>query len=104
MEARTVRYARFLAEFYSCFFELIDPENKEYKKRFLLELRNYSDVPRKRGEPRNEGCVRELEGIEFDATNPEHAAKLLKEGLHLMYQKQTSKRVLDCLIENLNRK
>jgi len=62
-----------------------------YLVRFLREYMEYSDMPRKRGEPRNAGCVRELDGIdELDVLNPEHFARWFKEGQHLDYQKNTS--------------
>jgi hypothetical protein len=48
------------------------------------------------------GCVQELAEIEeVDLNNPKHLAKLVKESIHLMYQKQTSKRALYSLLENL---
>jgi len=72
------------------------------KNRFVLELKNYSFEPRKKGQPLNHGCVRELEGIDkIDMENPEDLARLVKEGIHLMYQKDTASRVITALLENL---
>jgi hypothetical protein len=77
-------------------------ERSRYKDEFLAELGNYSSTPRKKGEPANEGCVHELSGIEvIDFNNPMHLALLVKESLHLMYQKQTSARALESLIKSL---
>lgn len=102
-EARSTKYGRFLAYFINNFIESV-PENRSYKERFLREVLTYSDKPRKRGEKRNEGCNNKLKTIEnFNSLNPEYLARLIKEGLHLMYQKQTSKRVLEKFIEELER-
>lgn len=66
-------------------------ERAEYRTRFYRELRKYSFEPRKRGEPRNSGCVHELDGIdEINPECPEELAKWVKEFLHMQYQKQTS--------------
>jgi len=44
----------------------------------------------------------ELKDIDkMDINNPCELAKLVKEGLHLMYQKNTSEDVLSSLLENL---
>ena len=65
----------------------------------VKELRGYSLEGRKEGESRNSGCVHEL--VKLDIENPEHLARLIKEGIHLMYQKQTASHVLNSLLENL---
>ncbi len=107
MAEREIRAKRF-GEAYGMFLDhVIDtiiPEERrrDYRKRFLSELKTYSFKPRRNGEPRNEGCVFELEGIgELDISNPEHLAKLVKEGLHLMYQKNTSRHAFDGLLDAL---
>ena len=99
MESRSARYGRYLALAISKFTSEFP---QEYKKRVLEEIKRYSNEPRKKGQERNSGCVKELENItQFDVTNPEHIARLIKEGLHLMYQKQTSKRARDSFLDNL---
>jgi len=71
-------------------------EKNEYKTRFIEEFKNYSFTPRKENEPINSGCVHELIDIEeIDIQTPEHLAKILKEGIHLMYNKSTAKNVSD---------
>ena len=66
------------------------------------ELKKYSFEPRRKGQPRNTGCINELEGIEeCDIRNPEHLARLVKEGIHLMYQKNTSEKIIRYLLEYL---
>lgn len=78
------------------------PENEKYRKLFLDEVKNYSFEGRKKGEKLGSGCVYELENIDkIDSLNPEDVSKLVKEGIHLMYQKGTAKLVLNALIENL---
>jgi hypothetical protein len=59
-------------------------------------------VRRKKGEAPNEGCTYELSDIvDIDMNQPEHLARLVKEGIHLMYQKQTAARVLAVLQDYL---
>jgi len=98
-ETRAGKYGRNLAIWIGHTIERIPKEEREgYKTRFLEELKTYSLTPRKNGQPRNEGCVHELSELEkVDPGNPEHLARLVKEGIHLMYQKDTSSRVLDAL-------
>ncbi len=105
-ETRTGKYGRNLAVWIDYTIDTI-PENlrNEYRARFLDELSTYSFKPRKNGQPRNEGCVHELSGLaDVDISNPEHFARLVKEGVHLLYQKQTSARVLAALQEYLKPK
>ena len=100
-ETRGARYGRALARFIHYSIENSDLPIG-YEERLVKEIRKYSLESRKKGEPSNSGCVRELEGIqELDFENPEHLAGLVKEGIHLMYQKQTAKRVLESLVSNL---
>ena len=98
-ETRAGKYGRNLAIWIDHTIDTM-PEDlrKDYRARFLDELSTYSLKPRKNGQPRNEGCVHELSDLtEVDIRNPEQFARLVKEGVHLMYQKQTSARVLDSL-------
>jgi len=61
--------------------------------------------PRRNGQPRNEGCIHELSNLtKVEINNPKHFARLVKEGVYLMYQKQTSAKVLDALQEYLKPK
>ena len=77
----------------------------KYRARFLDELKTYSLKSRKNGQPRNEGCVHELSDlVDINLNNPEEFARLVKEGIHLMYQKQTSAKVLAALQEYLKPK
>jgi len=98
-ETRAGKYGRFLAVWIN--YTITSYDNR-YRKRFLEELKRYSFKPRKKDEPRHEGCILELEDIaELDMNNPEHLAKLVKEGFHLMYQKSTSTRVFASLQSNI---
>jgi hypothetical protein len=74
---------------------LPEKQRRAYAKKFIEELKTYSTTPRKKGEPMNDGCVHELSDLScVDVTNPEDLAKLVKENLHMMYQKRTSAKVL----------
>jgi hypothetical protein len=98
-ETRAGKYGRFFSVWIRY---TLDQQNAEYRLKFLEELNKYSFRSRKKGEPKNEGCVSELEGLsELDIQNPEHLAKLVKEGLHLMYQKKTSANTHCSLLDNL---
>lgn len=100
-ETRGGKYGRNFSILVNYVFQTI-PEKEDYKKRFLKELSHYSFETREKGKPRNIGCVYELESLDaVDIKNPEDFARLVKEGIHLMYQKGTAKRVLDSLLENL---
>lgn len=81
------------------------PKNKRkrYKSKFIKELKNYSFKTRRKGEPRNEGCVLELEDIidTFEVKNPEHLARLVKETLHIFYNKSTAETIMNSLLEML---
>jgi len=100
-ETRSAKYGRNLAIFISRILNDLSA-NPNYKRAFLNELQTYSLEPQKRGAPPGPGCVNELENIEcININNPIHLAKLVKEGIHLMYQKKTASRVLYSLLENL---
>lgn len=105
-ETRAGKYGRNLAIWIDSTIDT-QPENlrENYRARFLKELSAYSLMPRKNGQPSNEGCIHELSDlVNVEISNPEQFAKLVKEGVHLMYQKQTSARVLDTLQEYLKPK
>ena len=98
-ETRAGKYGRFLATLLDY---LIDAMPADYREGFIQELSTYSFEPRKKGMPRGSGCVYELEDLDgFNIEDPKDLAKLVKEGIHLMYQKQTAKKVMDSLLENL---
>jgi hypothetical protein len=102
-ETRAGKYGRFEAAVLNyIIITLPSSERETYLSRFLREFEKYSDVPRKKGEPRNEGCVHELEGLEcLDVLNPEQLARWFKEGQHLKYQKDTVRRERASFLENL---
>jgi len=101
-ETRATKYGRFLAKMLNQFMHAIPTEYRwEYKTKFIQELKNYSFETRRKGSPINSGCVKELEQFgEYEHKNPELTARIIKEGIHLMYQKSTAKRVLESLLEN----
>jgi len=96
-ETRAGKYGRHLGELIGFVVDSRPTsERDEYRDKFLAELENYSSMPRIEGTPINEGCVHELDGVlEIDFNNPVHLALLVKESLHLMYQKRTSTRALE---------
>ena len=100
-ETRAGKYGRNLAIWIDFTIDTQPDDLKaNYRARFLEELNTYSLKPRKNGQPPNEGCVHELSDlVNANINNPEQFARLIKEGIHLMYQKQTSARVLDSLQE-----
>ena len=102
-ETRAGKYGRGLANWINHTIEGLPEEQRaNYRARFLTELETYSFTPRRNGQSRNEGCVHELADlIEVEIGNPKHLAMLVKEGVHLMYQKGTSARVLKTLKEYL---
>ena len=80
----------------------LDVIKQNCKTAFLKELKNYSLEPRKNGYPSNSRCVYELINLnECDLKKPKHLAKLVKEGIHLMYQKNTAAKVIKSLLDNL---
>jgi hypothetical protein len=103
IETRGVKYGRNLAIWINHTIQSIPYDSrKDYRTRLKKELKNYSLVPHRKGEPRNSGCNFELENIDrIDVSNPKQLARLIKEGIHLMYQKQTAEKVLTSLLENL---
>jgi len=105
-ETRGAKYGRGLGVLIGYTIQSIPAsEREEYRLTFYDELRNFSFEPRKEGTPVNKGCVQELSDIvDVDILDPVHFAKLIKEGIHLMYQKNTARKVFDALLENLTEK
>lgn len=100
-ETRGGRYGRLYAGLLNHVIDVLDADGR-YRRAFLDELQSYCLKPRKKGEPKNKGGVSELEDMaELDASNPRELARVVKEGIHLMYQKDTARRVLYSLLNNL---
>lgn len=94
-ETRFGKVGRFEAQLFSTLVLSTVEEDKRmnYLSRFLIEFSRYSDLPRKKGTPINEGCVLELEGLDhLDPSCPEQVARLIKERLHTKYLKPNAKR------------
>jgi hypothetical protein len=92
-ESRAAKYGRLGAVVLRYVVRTIPvSDRKEYLERFVKEFESYSDIPRRKGEPKNEGCVMELDGLDdLDIRNPEEFARWFKEGQHLKYQKNTAR-------------
>jgi len=102
METRGAKYGKNYAALLSFVLSHFD---ESYKKSFIDELMKYSFEPRKKNQPRNSGCVFELDGIgSIDMGNPRHLAKLVKEGLHIGYQKNTARRTHESLVSSLRQR
>ncbi|MDD5133748.1 MAG: hypothetical protein PHD81_00020 [Candidatus Nanoarchaeia archaeon] len=103
IETRAERYGRNLGIQIEYVISTLPKNQREnYKTKFLKEVKNYSFKSRKKGQPKNEGCVKELDDLEnIDVKTPEDLAKLVKEGFHLMYQKGTSERVFKAMLKYL---
>ncbi|VVB80034.1 Uncharacterised protein [uncultured archaeon] len=105
-ETRFGKVGRFEAQLFSAFVSscVSERERITYVQNFLIEFSNYSDLPRKKGAPRNEGCVLELNGLEnLDPLCPEQVARLVKERLHTKYLKPNAKRERLAFIAEINR-
>lgn len=101
-ETRAGKFGRNLAILLDWALNKPYPVDAKYRKAFLSELQTYSFEPRKQGTPPGPGCIDELKGIDtINPKNPRHAAKVIKQGHHLMYQKSTSRKSLYSLLENL---
>ena len=102
-ESRGAKYGRNLALWVRHTIDTVpEDERDSYRSRLIEELRRYSFQTRKKGQPLNKGCVYELAGMDdIDVEDPCDLGKLIKEGVHLMYQKSTAAKVLDSLIDNL---
>ena len=93
LETRVGKYGRFGASVLMYIVGTLPVSKRgDYLARFFLEYERYSDIPKKKGDPRNAGCVCELDGLDsLDVLNPEEFARWFKEGQHLKYQKRTSR-------------
>jgi hypothetical protein len=102
-ETRAGKYGRNLSALIGYVIKTIPrSQRQDYRTRFIAELKEYSFEPRRNGQPRNSGCVHELEDIdEIDMRIPEDLARQIKEGIHLMYQKQTAAKVMSSLLRCL---
>jgi len=103
METRAGKYGRFgVAVLMRVVSTVPVSEREDYLSRFIREFESYSDMPRRSGSPRNEGCVMELDGLEeLDVSIPEQLARWFKEGQHLKYQKGTARRERGSFLEGL---
>jgi hypothetical protein len=102
-ETRVGRYGRNLAIWIEYTINTLPQQQRSiYTARFLKELKTYSFKSKRKEQPPNEGCVHELSDlICVDVKKPQELAKLVKESMHLLYQKETSARVLIALLEYL---
>lgn len=102
-KGRAQKYGESLAFLLKYVIDTIPQSDRiNYTILFFNELNKYSFENRCKGHPINEGCIREIDDIDqFNVKNPEHLAKLIKESIHLMYQKGTSKRVMNSLSDKL---
>jgi len=102
-ETRAAKYGRYLSMWIRQTIDSVPEEQRNnYRESLVTELRTYSFEPRKKGTPKNSGCIRELiDMAEMDVRDPVHLARLVKEGVHLMYQKGTASRVMRSLLDNL---
>jgi hypothetical protein len=102
-KGRSEKYGRCLSSWVNFTIQSLPDEARgDYKARLLDDLKKYPFAPRKRGSPPNEGGVHELSTLEsVEIENPEHLARLVKEGIHLIYQKGTASIVLNALLKKL---
>lgn len=102
-ENRTERYGRALANWINFTIGSIpETEKTVYRQTVIEGLENFAVVPRKRGEPNGNSC--ELEGMEeIEIRNPENLVKIIREGIHLMYQKDIARRVVKATLQELKR-
>jgi len=103
METRAGKYGRFGVSVLKYVIGTLPVSKREdYLIRFVRGYKQYSDMPRKKGSPRNEGCVYELDELEeLDVLNPEEFARWFKEGQHLKYQKGTVRNERSSFLEDL---
>jgi len=103
-ESRFSRLGRYEAHLvYAFILQISETERANYVVAFFQEVKRYSDVPRRKGEPKNVGCVWELNDLDdFDLMNPGHLAKLVKEIWHTKYQKQNAKRERTAFLTELS--
>lgn len=106
-EGRAAKLGRFeaaLFDFVLSSLKLSERDKRVYYQRFLREIKTYSIIRRRKKEPRNKGCVLELEGIDnMNIYNPKEFARFFKENWHLRYQKETSRREIESFLANLSK-
>ena len=102
-ETRSEKNGRFLAAIINDFFNTIPRTlRRAYIARFREEIETYSTQPRRKGAPRNDGCVHELEGYDHpDTSDPVCTARTIKEELHRHYQKQSTSKEKDAFLRAL---
>ena len=77
-------------------------EQRDYVCAVSAKLQEYSLMPRKQGEPLNEGTKDWLEGIEHaDPLDPINYACWVMQGWNFHYQKQTVGRIRRSLLNHL---
>lgn len=78
-------------------------QRNNYLAILIFELEKYSFKKRKQGEPENEGANWELDKVDsYNNYDPQILGKLIKEERHNGYNKETSWRVLNSLIDDLD--
>ena len=104
-ETRSEKNGRFLAAIVNVVFDSISRDYREsYIASFTREIETYSTCPRKKGTPRNEGCVNELASYNNpDTQDPPCIARTIKEEWHRHYQKQTTAREKDAFLRELRK-
>lgn len=102
-EGRAAKYGRFYAGLVNYVVRTFPEEDRDgYKSGLIQEVELFSFEPRRQGELLNKGCTWELEGIdEICMEHPEHFGKLIKEGMHFMYQKGTARNYYEPLMFNI---
>ena len=104
-ETRSEKCGRFLAAIIGAIFDSVPKNSRaEYIANFRQEIETYSVQSRRKGSPRNEGCVMELGGYDApDISDPVCLARIVKEEFHLHYQKQTTAREKDAFLRALKK-
>jgi len=94
-ETRSGKYGKFYGRLLNKIIDLLPESQKEdYRERLLTELKRYDPSVK----------IKELDDVnKLDIDFPEHLARLVKEGLHLMYQAQTSCRALEFILIELEK-
>jgi len=83
-----------------------EEKRRQYRVTLVKELKKYSLKEKKKGQPENEGCVRELEGFDIDGfsiSDPVQYAMAIRERLHTKYLKQNTGREMEALISEIQK-